>query len=121
MIAGLGETGDAEDARPVRRWLTHPRSLGLVEAVPLLRDDSGAVTRQVVVALRHDLGVPAPGMLEALLSPGNAPHVRFAGHRLLIAGNACQRLVTNLRSHKNQGRIARKLYGLFTAGTPRRT
>jgi len=112
MIAGLGETGDAEDAGLVRRWLAHPRPRGRVEAVralrrlgmtrsaelvPLLRDESGAVTRQVVVALRHDLDVLDPGMLEALLSPGNAPHVRFAGYQLLIAGNAWQRLVTNLR------------------------
>ncbi|MCG5465465.1 hypothetical protein MED01_003744 [Micromonospora sp. MED01] len=112
VIAGLGETGDAEDAGLVRRWLAHPRSRGRVEAVralrrlgvtrsadlvSLLRDESGAVTRQVVVALRQDLGVLDPGMLEALLGPGNAPHVRFAGYRLLIAGNAWQRLVTNLR------------------------
>jgi hypothetical protein len=111
-IAGLGETGDAEDAGLVRRWLAHPRSRGRVEAVralrrlgvtrpaelvPLLRDESGAVTRQVVVALRPDVGVLDPGMLGALLGPGNPPHVRFAGYRLLIAGNAWQRLVTNLR------------------------
>lgn len=111
-IAGLGETGDAEDAGLVRRGLAHPRPRGRVEAVralrrlgvtrsaelvPLLSDESGAVTRQVVVALRHDLGVLDPGMLEALLDPGSAPHVRFAGYRLLIAGNAWQRLVTNLR------------------------
>lgn len=111
-IAGLGETGDAEDAGLVRRWLAHPRSRGRVEAVralrrlsvtpsaelvPLLRDESGAVTRQVVVALRHDLGILDPGMLQALLGPGNPPHVRFAGYRLLTAGNAWQRLITNLR------------------------
>jgi hypothetical protein len=112
VIAGLGETGDAEDARLVRRWLAHPRSRGRVEAVralrrlgvtlpaelvPLLRDESGAVSRQVVVALRQDLGVLDPGMLQALLGPGNPPHVRFAGYRLLTAGNAWQRLITNLR------------------------
>ncbi|WP_240762482.1 hypothetical protein [Micromonospora sp. HM134] len=111
-IAGLGETGDAEDAGLVRRWLAHPRSRGRVEAVralrrlgvtglaelvPLLRDESGAVTRQVVVALRHDLGILDPGMLQALLGLGNAPHVRFAGYRLLRAGNAWQRLTINLR------------------------
>ncbi|MEU1589591.1 hypothetical protein [Micromonospora sp. NPDC005710] len=111
-VAGLGETGDAADARLVRPWLAHPRSRGRVEAVralrrlgvtrsaellPLLRDESGAVTRQVVVALRHDLGALAPGMLEGLLSLSNAPHVRFAGYRLLTAGNAWQRLITNLR------------------------
>lgn len=112
VIAGLGETGDVEDAGLVRRWLAHPRSRGRVEAVrasrrlgvtrsaelvSLLRDESGAVTRQVVAALRHDLPALDPEMLEALLSPGNAPHIRFAGYRLLVAGNVWQRLVTNLR------------------------
>jgi hypothetical protein len=111
-IAGLGETGEVEDARLVRRWLAHPRARGRAEAVralrrlgvtpsaelvPLLRDESGAVTRQVVAALRQDLGILDPGMLQALLGPGNPPHVRFAGHRLLTAGNAWQRLITNLR------------------------
>ncbi|MBG6066347.1 hypothetical protein IW248_002634 [Micromonospora ureilytica] len=112
VIAGLGETGGVEDAGLVRRWLAHPRSRGRVEAVralrrlgvtrpaelvPLLRDESGAVTRQIVAALRHDLGVLDPEMLEALLRPGNAPHVRFAGYRLLTLANAWQRLATNLR------------------------
>ncbi|MEH1166458.1 hypothetical protein V6V47_13825 [Micromonospora sp. CPCC 205539] len=112
VIAGLGETGGVEDAGLVRRWLAHPRARGRVEAVralrrlgvtrsaelvPLLRDESGAVTRQVVAALRHDLGVLDPEMLEALLRPGNAPHVRFAGYRLLTWGSAWQRLATNLR------------------------
>ncbi|WFE54933.1 hypothetical protein [Micromonospora sp. WMMD1155] len=112
VIAGLGETGGVEDAGLVRRWLAHPRARGRVEAVralrrlgvtrsaelvPLLRDESGAVTRQVVAALRHDLPALDPEMLEALLRPGNAPHIRFAGYRLLVAGNAWQRLVTNLR------------------------
>jgi hypothetical protein len=112
VIAGLGETGGAADAGLVRRWLAHPRARGRVaavralrrlgatraaELVPLLRDESGAVTRQVVATLRHDLSVLDPGMLGALLSPGNAPHVRFAGYRLLTVGDAWQRLATNLR------------------------
>ncbi|WP_247683690.1 hypothetical protein [Micromonospora sp. D93] len=112
VIAGLGETGGVEDAGLVRPWLAHPRARGRVEAVralrrlgvtrsaelvPLLRDGSGAVTRQVVAALRHDFGVLDPEMLEALLGPGNAPHVRFAGYRLLTLANAWQRLATNLR------------------------
>lgn len=111
-IAGLGETGGADDADLVRRWLVHPRARGRVEAVralrrlgatrstelvPLLRDESGAVTRQVVATLRHDLGVLDPGMLETLLSAGNAPHVRLAGYRLLTGGDAWRRLATNLR------------------------
>jgi HEAT repeat protein len=112
VIAGLGETGDNKDAGPIRRWLAHPRARGRVEAiralrrlgatrpaelVPLLHDESGAVTRQVVATLRHDLGVLDPGMLETLLSVGNAPHVRFAGYRLLTGGDAWHRLTTNLR------------------------
>jgi hypothetical protein len=112
VIAGLGETGGVEDAGLVRRWVAHPRAGGRVEAVralrrlgvirsaelvPLLRDESGAVTRQVVAALRHESGVLDPEMLQALLSSGNAPHVRFAGYRLLTAGDAWQRLSTNLR------------------------
>ncbi|GAB3959309.1 hypothetical protein GCM10027614_78530 [Micromonospora vulcania] len=55
------------------------------------------MTSQVVAALRHDLGALDPEMLEALLRPGNAPHVRFAGYRLLTLVNAWQRLATNLR------------------------
>ncbi|MGC4868203.1 hypothetical protein ACLQ3B_22545 [Micromonospora sp. DT53] len=112
VLAGLGETGGVEDAGLVRRWLAHPRARGRVEAVralrrlgvtrsadlvPLLGDESGAVTRQVVAVLRHDLGGLDPEMLEALLRPGNAAHVRFAGYRLLTSGNAWQRLATNLR------------------------
>jgi hypothetical protein len=112
VIAGLGETGGTEDAGRVRRWLAHPRARGRVEAVralrrlgatrpaelvPLLRDESGAVTREVVATLRYDLGVLDPGILGALLGPGNAPHVRFAGYRLLTVGNPWQRLATNLR------------------------
>ncbi|HVQ93605.1 MAG TPA: hypothetical protein VMU51_21390 [Mycobacteriales bacterium] len=111
-IAGLGETGGSEDTGLVRRWLAHPRARGRVEAVralrrlgptqpaelvPLLRDESGAVTRQVVATLRHDPGVLDPEMLAALLSPDNAPHVRLAGYRLLTVGNAWQRLATNLQ------------------------
>ncbi|GLZ60922.1 hypothetical protein [Micromonospora sp. NBRC 107095] len=44
-----------------------------------------------------DLGALDPEMLEALLRPGNAPHVRFAGYRLLTSADAWQRLATNLR------------------------
>ncbi len=32
----------------------------------------------------------------ALLAPDNASHVRFAGYRLLVAGDVWQRLATNL-------------------------
>jgi hypothetical protein len=111
-IAGLGETGGIDDAGLIRRWLAHPRARGRVETiralrrlgatrtaelVPLLHDESAAVTRQVVATLRRDPGVLDPAMLAALLGPGNAPHVRFAGYRLLTGGDAWQRLATNLR------------------------
>ena len=69
----------------------------LVDPLPLLRDASGAVTRQAVASLPHEIGVPDPVMLDGLLSPGNAPHVRLAGYQLLIIGDAWQRFTTDLR------------------------
>ncbi|MCK9930980.1 hypothetical protein MXD62_28205 [Frankia sp. Mgl5] len=112
-IAGLGETGAADDADVVARWLSHPRARGRVEAiralrrlgvtrtaelVPMLRDDSAAVTRQAVATLRRESGAVERPVLEALLAAGNAPHVRFAGYRLLTTGDdAWQRMAVNLR------------------------
>lgn len=111
-LAGLGETGGPDDADVVARWLSHPRARGRVEAVralrrvgvvrpgelmPLLGDESAAVTRQAVLTLRRDAGAVDLAVLEALLRRGNATHVRFAGYRLLTAGDAWQRLVVNLR------------------------
>ena len=111
-IAGLGETGGPGDAGAVARWLSHPRARGRVEAiralrrlgaatpaelVPLLRDGSAAVSRQAVVALRRDAGAVDPAELRALLGRGNPPHVRFAGYRLSVNGDAWQRLATDLR------------------------
>ncbi|MEV0606501.1 hypothetical protein AB0I61_09055 [Polymorphospora rubra] len=111
-IAGLGETGGAVDAVPLTRWLAHPRPRGRTEAVralrrlgtarpedllPLLRDDSGAVTRQVVTSLRQQAGGLDPAVLAGLTAPDNPPHVRLAGYRLLLAGGAWQRVVTDLR------------------------
>lgn len=112
VIAGLGETGGPDDAGIVARWLSHPRARGRVEAiralrrlgklgaaalVPLLRDESAAVTRQVVASLRRNIGAVDPTELRALLDQRNQPHVRFAGYRLLIAGDAWQRLAIDLR------------------------
>ncbi|MEV7228839.1 hypothetical protein AB0M79_17710 [Polymorphospora sp. NPDC051019] len=111
-IAGLGETGRAEDAGLLTRWLAHPRPRGRAETVralrrlgvarqedllPLLGDRSGAVTRQVVTTLRHGAGSLDPAMVTGLTDPGNPPHVRFAGYRLLISGGAWQRVATDLR------------------------
>jgi hypothetical protein len=94
-IAGLGETGVSDDAGSVALWLSHPRTRGRVEAiralrrlgvirpaelVRLLRDESAAVARQAVTALRRDVGALDAAVLEALLRPGNAAHVRFAGY-----------------------------------------
>jgi hypothetical protein len=112
VIAGLGETGDAGDADTVARWLSHPRARVRVEAiramrrlgvtrpadvVPMLRDESPAVTRQAVITLRREISAVDRHVLEALLRPGTSPHVRFAGYRLLTAGDAWRRLATNLR------------------------
>jgi hypothetical protein len=111
-IAGIGETGGADDAPIVVPWLSHPQPRGRVEAIralrrlglarpadlfPLLRDESGAVTRQVVTTLRHHTSLLDPSMLNALLESYNPPHVRFAGYRLLTGADAWQRLATNLR------------------------
>jgi hypothetical protein len=112
VIAGLGETGRPDDADVVARWLSHPRARGRVEAiralrrlgvmgpavlVPLLRDESAAVTRQAVASLRRDVGAIDPAEFWALLGKTNPSHVRFAGYRLLTGGDAWQRLATDLQ------------------------
>lgn len=111
-IAGLGETGTDADAEIIERCLSHPRARGRAEAIralrrlgvnrpaaviPLLCDESGAVTRQVVVTLRRDSGSLDRSVLSSLLAQDNPAHVRFAGYRLLTAGDAWERLATNLR------------------------
>ncbi len=112
VVAGLGETGVADDADVVARWLAHPRArvraeairalrrLGVTrpaELVPMLRDESPAVARQAVASLQGQIGAVAPAVLEGLLDADNPPSLRLAGYRLLIAGDAWQRLATNLR------------------------
>ncbi|GAA2591127.1 hypothetical protein GCM10010435_82320 [Winogradskya consettensis] len=111
VLAGLGETGSPDDGEIAMRWLSHPRARGRVEAirawrrlgvtrrtllVPLLEDESAAVTRQAVAILRRDAVVDAAA-LRALLSAANPSHVRFAGYRLLTGGDAWQRLSTDLQ------------------------
>ena len=111
VIAGLGETGGPDDAELVTRGLAHPRARGRVEAiralrrlgvaqpvalVPLLHDDSAAVTRQVVATLRRNAEAVDLDELRTLLGTTNPSHVRFAGYRLLTGGDAWQRLATDL-------------------------
>ncbi|MGP4112268.1 hypothetical protein ACTWP5_15310 [Streptomyces sp. 4N509B] len=110
-LAGLGETGTADDAGLVRAFLDHPRPRGRAEAVralrrlgaadpdtlaPMLTDASGAVVRQVTSALRpHASGLDRT-RLRALLAPGGPPHVRTAAYRLLHARDTWTRLLTDL-------------------------
>ncbi|MCF6526150.1 hypothetical protein HOY81_24210 [Streptomyces sp. JJ36] len=118
-LAGLGETGTACDAGLVRPWLGHPRPRGRAEAVRALRrlgaadpdalsgmltDPSGAVTRQVTVALRPWASRLDPERLRDLLGAGNPPgdspgtpqHIRTAAYRLLDARDTWTRLLTDL-------------------------
>ncbi|MFB6392905.1 hypothetical protein [Polymorphospora lycopeni] len=50
-----------------------------------------------MTTLRHEAGSLDPVMVTGLTDPGNPPHVRFAGYRLLISGGAWQRVATDLR------------------------
>ncbi|GIH04945.1 hypothetical protein Rhe02_30120 [Rhizocola hellebori] len=111
-LAGLGETGAAEDADLLTPSLADPRPAARVEAiramrrlgvirvqalVPLLNDEFGGVTRQAVFALRQHAATLDPALLNTMLDPDNPWHIRFAGYRLLVAGDVWQRLITNLR------------------------
>ncbi|WP_436532195.1 hypothetical protein [Actinoplanes sp. HUAS TT8] len=110
IIAGLGETGGPEDAELLIRGLAHPWARGRAEAVralrrvgvtraellvPLLRDESAAVTREAVRSLRREF--VDPEVLGSLLGQGNPAHVRFAGFGLLTGGDVWERLATDLR------------------------
>ncbi|MFF4811091.1 hypothetical protein ACFY03_23065 [Micromonospora chersina] len=96
-IAGLAETGSAADAPLLRPLLTHSRArvraqavrgLRLLEAVvvhevlPLLRDPSPAVTREVATALRPLTGALPPGLPWQLLGDARV-ELRRAGYRFL--------------------------------------
>ncbi|MEV4761812.1 hypothetical protein AB0J89_04165 [Micromonospora chokoriensis] len=96
-IAGLAETGSASDALLLRRLLTHShariraqavRSLRLLEAIvaqevlPLLRDSSPAVVREVTTALRPVAGTLPPSLLWQLLGDARV-ELRRSGYRLL--------------------------------------
>lgn len=96
-IAGLAETGSAVDVPLLRPLLTHSqarvrahavRGLHLLEAVvvhevlPLLRDSSPAVVREVTTALRPLTGALPPGLPWQLLGDARV-ELRRAGYRLL--------------------------------------
>ncbi|MGW0214554.1 hypothetical protein ACWDXH_09180 [Micromonospora chokoriensis] len=100
-IAGLAETGSASDAPLLRRLLTHSharvraqavRGLRLLEAIdaqevlPLLRDSSPAVVREVTTALRPVTGALPPSLLWQLLGDARV-ELRRAGYRLLRGRN----------------------------------
>ncbi|MEU9829347.1 hypothetical protein [Micromonospora chersina] len=96
-IVGLAETGSAADAPLLRPLLTHSqarvraqavRGLRLLDAVvvhevlPLLRDPSPAVTREVTTALRPLTGALPPGLPWQLLGDARV-QLRRAGYRFL--------------------------------------
>ncbi|MEV4814063.1 HEAT repeat domain-containing protein, partial [Micromonospora avicenniae] len=96
-IAGLAETGSAADAPLLRPLLTHSqarvraqavRALRLLDAVvaqevlPLLRDPSPAVVREVTAALAPSPGALPPGLPWQLLGDARM-ELRRAGYRLL--------------------------------------
>ncbi|MEU8265310.1 hypothetical protein AB0C02_32500 [Micromonospora sp. NPDC048999] len=96
-IAGLTETGSATDAPLLRPLLSHPqhrvraqtvRGLRLLDAVvakevlPLLRDPSSAVIREVTAALRPMTSALPPGLAWDLLGQRRV-ELRRAGYRLL--------------------------------------
>ncbi|MFF9126742.1 HEAT repeat domain-containing protein [Streptomyces sp. NPDC014889] len=110
-VAGLGETGSADDAGLVAAWLEHPRPRARAEAVRALRrlggvdperlfgmltDPSGAVTRQITVALRPSVSRLDLPRLRRLLSTSNPQHTRMAAYRLLHERDTWTRLLTDL-------------------------
>ncbi|WP_409474643.1 hypothetical protein [Streptomyces sp. HC307] len=110
-IAGLGETGTADDASLIPSWLDHPQPRGRAEAVRALRrlgaadpdtlsamltDPSGTVTRQVTITLRpwaSRLDLPR---LRELLTVSNPQHIRMAAYRLLHERDTWTRLLIDL-------------------------
>ncbi|MER5515700.1 hypothetical protein [Streptomyces sp. NPDC002763] len=110
-IAGLGETGTADDAKLIPSWLDHPQPRGRAEAVRALRrlgaadpntlsgmlaDPSGAVTRQVTTALRPWASRLDPHRLRELLTASNPHHIRVAAYRLLHERDTWTRLLIDL-------------------------
>ncbi|MBO3744994.1 hypothetical protein J5X84_02865 [Streptosporangiaceae bacterium NEAU-GS5] len=111
VIAGLGETGTAEDAEVIRASLDHAQARGRAEAVRALRrlgaagpdtlfamltDPSGAVTRQVTITLRPWASRLDLTRLRELLNERNPQHVRVAAYRLLRERDMWTRLLVDL-------------------------
>jgi hypothetical protein len=112
-IAGLTESGRAEDAALLVPLLAHPRSrvraaavrgLRVLDAVPvddvvpLLRDPSAKVVREAVAALRTHTGRLPAGLAQSLLAHPDRPAVRRAGYRLLDEPDVLARLRTTLEA-----------------------
>ncbi|WP_326783781.1 hypothetical protein [Streptomyces sp. NBC_00151] len=110
-IAGLGETGTADDAGLIPSWLDHPQPRGRAAAVRALRrlgaadpdtlsamltDPSGTVTRQVTIALRPWASRLDLARLRELLSANNPHHIRTAAYRLLHERDTWTRLLIDL-------------------------
>jgi hypothetical protein len=110
-IAGLGETGTADDAGLLAPWLAHPQPRGRAGAVRALRrlgavdpdalaamltDPSGAVVRQVTTALRPWASRLDPRALRELLATGNPHHIRVAAYRLLCERDTWTRVLIDL-------------------------
>lgn len=110
-VAGLGETGTADDVGLVLPWLDHPQPRGRAETVralrrlgaagpdtlsPMLTDPSGAVTRQVAIALRPWASRLDLSRLRELVTAGNPWHIRMAAYRLLRERDTWTRLLIDL-------------------------
>lgn len=123
-VAGLGETGAAEDAALVRPCLRHPRPRGRAEAVRALRrlgaadtgtlsalltDPSGSVVRQVTVALRPWASRLDPHRLRELLAPVSPQHVRKAAYLLLHERDTWTRILVDLELVDDPALLMRNL------------
>jgi hypothetical protein len=110
MLAGLGETGTADDAERLERHLTDDRPRIRALAVrglrrvapesaavrPLLTDPSPAVTRQVVAFLSRQPALVDVPTLQGLLFPEVPLHTRRAAAALLRNRDTWLRLHTDL-------------------------